>query len=156
MDMMPQFNNATKMMTFSQKQNGNTSIMKQRMDGFGYSIVFDPYQVNDPILVDGGITTGNVGCQQPSFTADVVWITFSLGWWLQNRTNTAANVFRVRSNGSDWEQLTGLDDDLSDLNSGYSSYSPDSSKIVYRVMGPSHRGLRIYDIEEKAHTMPLK
>lgn len=151
MDMMPQFNNATKMMTFSQKQNGNSAIVKQSIDGSDYSVVFDPYQTEDSAISAWGIATGNAGCQQPSFTADGEWITFSLGWWFQNRTNTAANVFRVRSNGSDWEQLTGLDDDLEELNSGYSSFSPDGTQIVYRVMGPSHRGLRIFDIAKKSY-----
>ncbi|OJJ36276.1 hypothetical protein ASPWEDRAFT_58229 [Aspergillus wentii DTO 134E9] len=153
MDMMPQLNNATGMVTLSQKQNGNTAIVKKRADGSDYSVVFDPYSTDQVNAYE--IATGNAGCQQPSWSGDGEWLTFSIGWWFQNRTTDAAWVYRVRANGSDYEQLTG--DVPEELNAGYSSFSPDGTKIVYRIMGETRRGLRILDLNSrKIHNLTDK
>lgn len=146
--MMPQLNNKTGMLALSQKQNGNTAIVKQKPDGSDYSTVFDPFTTGD--VNSYGIETGNTGCQQPSWSADGEWLTFSLGWWFQNRTNTEAWVYRVRANGSDYEQLTDYNPD--EINNGYSSFSSDGTKIVYRTMGAVRRGLRIIDLQTRKIT----
>ncbi|KAJ5714042.1 uncharacterized protein N7483_011223 [Penicillium malachiteum] len=145
MDMMPQLNNATGMLTLSQKQNGNTAIVKQKPDGSDYSVVFDPYE--DGQVNAYGIATGNAGLQQPSWSGDGEWLTFSTGWWFQNRTTDQGWVYRVRGNGSNYEKLTG--DIAEELNAGFSSFSPNDKKIVYRIMGPVRRGLRVLDLETR-------
>ncbi|EKG09397.1 Six-bladed beta-propeller TolB-like protein [Macrophomina phaseolina MS6] len=132
-------------LVYTSKQTSNSSIVTMNPDGSDYKLVFDVDQTNQVDML--GVAQGSAGAFQPSWSYDGEWITFGLGTWFQGRYSSKAWIYRVRANGSDYEQLTG-----NTTNSGFPSYSPDGSKIVYRVFLPE-MGLRVLDLATRETTV---
>lgn len=110
-------------LAITQKQLGNSSIVKMNPDGTDLEMVFDVYASNqsDPALVKQGLA----GAFQPSWSPDGEYIAFGLGAWFQERAEYSAWVYRAASNGTWFEQLT-----FGPLNSGFPSYSHDGTQLV--------------------------
>ncbi|EPE30990.1 DPP6 N-terminal [Glarea lozoyensis ATCC 20868] len=135
-DVFPQLSRQGEL-AITQKQLGNSSIVKMHPDGTDLKLVFDSYSTGqaDPAFVMKGLS----GAFQPSWSPDGQWIAFGLGSWFQSRTGPGW-IFRASADGSIAEQLTN-----GTLNSGFPSYSADGRYLVYRVWGAQF-GLRILDL----------
>ncbi len=81
----------------------------------------------------------------PVWSPDGQWIAFGLGGYLQNRKTQAAKLMIVRRDGTGARELTS-----DSLNAGFPSWSPDGTRIVYRVWGGNTWGLRILDVKTHA------
>lgn len=110
----------------TQKQLGNSSIVKMNPDGTGESVVFDVYNTDQ--VSSSLINQGLSGAFQPDWSPDGEWIAFGLGSWFQERAEYTAWIYRAKADGSYYEQLTD-----GSVNCGYPSYSHDGKKLVYRV-----------------------
>jgi Tol biopolymer transport system component len=86
------------------------------------------------------------GIVYPVWSPDGQWIVFTLGRYGSRNPVTPAQLARIRSDGTGFEQLT-----HGDAGSGYSSFSPDGKRLVYRVLG-TETGLRILSLENGAVT----
>ncbi|KXS95022.1 hypothetical protein AC578_135 [Pseudocercospora eumusae] len=129
-------------LAMTQKQLGNSSIVKMSPDGTNLTMVFDSYATGqvEASLVKRGLA----GAFQPDFSPDGEWIAFGLGQWFQSRADGPAWIYRAKTDGSYFEQLT-----HGSLNSGFPSYSHDGKKLVYRIW-QSQSGLhqlRLLDLE---------
>ncbi|KAJ4335557.1 hypothetical protein N0V95_008871 [Ascochyta clinopodiicola] len=132
-------------LAITQKQLGNSSIVTMRPDLSDVQDVFDVYatgQVNA-----SQVAKGLTGAFQPAWSPDEQWLVFGLGSWFQSRATGNASLYRVTANGSYFEQLTD-----GSVNTGFSSFSRDGSKIVYRVWGKEY-GLRIMDLSSREVTV---
>lgn len=87
-------------------------------------------------------TAGSGAAFAPAWSPDGQTIAFGLGGYLQNRKTQPATLMLVKRDGSGARALTG-----DTLNAGFPSWSPDGARLVYRVWGGKHWGLRILDIE---------
>lgn len=121
-DVFPELSAQGKL-AITQKQLGNSSIVKMNPDGSDIEMVFDVYATNqsDPSLVAQGLA----GAFQPSWSPDGEYIAFGLGAWFQERAEYSAWVYRAASNGTWYEQLT-----FGSLNAGFPSYSHDGTQLV--------------------------
>jgi Tol biopolymer transport system component len=106
---------------------GAKALMVMNADGSGQRALFD---------------AKDVGIVSPSWSPDGRQIVFAMGRYGLRNPNTPAQLALVRSDGSGLHILThGMD------NSGYPSFSPDGSRLVYRVFG-SQQGLRILSLDD--------
>ncbi|KAF9874100.1 WD40 domain protein beta propeller [Colletotrichum karsti] len=128
-------------LVITQKQLGNSSIVSMNPDGTDLKLVFDSYSTGE--LDSALVAKGLAGAFQPSWSADGEWVTFGLGSWFQSRATGKARVYRTTSNGTFYEALTD-----GTVHSGFPSYSPDGSSIVFREWGVRY-GLRIIDLNTR-------
>jgi Tol biopolymer transport system component len=81
--------------------------------------------------------------RSPAWSPDGEWIASGLGVWFQE--NRPQNMLiRVRSDGSEWEQLTDAT-----VNCGFPAYSAGGRHLVYRTWSEADHGLRILDLETR-------
>ena len=129
-------------LAYTEKQQGNSSIVIARPDGSGRRVVYDPAEHGyDPRRLAMGLG----GAFQPSWSPDSQWLAFGVGYWFQQRDTEKSTVMRIRRDGSGLESLTD-----GKVHSGFPSYSADGNEIVYRVWGENSYGLRILNIETRA------
>jgi Tol biopolymer transport system component len=126
---------------YTDKQTGNSSIYVMRPDGSQKRKVFESEGHG---LDQGKVRMGLAGAFQPTWSPDGAWIAFGLGYWFNERNTMTAALWRVRSDGSGAEQLTG-----GTLHSGFPSYSADGKELVYRVWGEKEKGLRVLNLETR-------
>ncbi|OQE31687.1 hypothetical protein PENSTE_c001G05162 [Penicillium steckii] len=137
------------MLVFTSKQTGspgNSSVAVMQPSNNTFNIPFDTFEIIPNPIPESIVAGGGAGCFQPSWSSDGDWITFGLGNYFESRTSEPGWIYRARSDGSHYEQLT-FNSSNSGSNAGYPSYSPDGKKIVYRVYGREF-GLRLLDIEK--------
>lgn len=143
------------MLAFTSKQTGspgNSSVAVMQPSNKVFDIPFDTFEIKPNPIPESIVAVGGAGCSQPSWSSDGDWITFGLGNYFESRASEPGWIYRARSDGSHYEQLT-FNFSNSGSNAGYPSYSPDGKKIVYRVYGPEF-GLRLLNIETN-HTSKL-
>ncbi|KAI0408356.1 tat pathway signal sequence domain-containing protein [Xylaria palmicola] len=146
MDVFPQFNNASGRLAITSKQLGNSSVLTANAEYEDVEIAFDVYSVWSPdnATEAGWIQRGGGGAFQPTFNADSSQVAFGLGTWFAGRNGGPATIYL--SNTTE-DELTTLTD--GSLNAGFPSFSPDGTKLVYRLWDQSTAfplGLRILDL----------
>src|SRR5262249_4216140 len=128
-------------LAFTEKQQGNSSIVIMKPDGSGRRNVYNPA---DHGLDPKALAMGLAGAFQPTWSPDSQWLAFGVGFWVQERRRQKATIVRVRRDGSGLEPLT---DGV--VHSGFPSYAADGKQIVFRVWGEGEKGLRILDLEAR-------
>ena len=145
MDVFPQFNNATKRLATTEKMLGNASSSVVLTDPDYSDLVraFDVYKVDSS---NGeGYASGLAGAFQSTWKPDGSQLVVGFGTWFFNRVIAPATLYLFNADGE------GTYQNLTDgtLNAGFPSYSPDGSKLVYRLWdfdnGPL--GLHVMDME---------
>ncbi|KAM3085249.1 hypothetical protein ACMFMG_003679 [Clarireedia jacksonii] len=147
-DVFPQLSKEG-VLAITQKQLGNSSIVTMNPNGTDLKLVFDVYASDE---VDSALDTkGLAGAFQPTWTSDGERIAFRLAYWFFERYSEGGWIYRATANGSYYEQLTfGTP---GEVNSGFSSFSPDGTQLVYRDFGPSAGlGLRILNLTDMTVT----
>ncbi|KAH7009604.1 hypothetical protein EDB80DRAFT_838389 [Ilyonectria destructans] len=148
MDVFPQFNNATGRIAITQKQLGNSSVVTSTSDYTDLVDVFDVYDTwstNNETEV-GYIQSGLGGAFQPTWSPDSSQIAVGLGTWFFDRNINPATLYLVNATGSGFTNLT---ETGGRLNAGFPSFSPDGTKLAYRLWdweAAIPLGLRILDL----------
>ncbi len=146
MDVFPQFNNASRRLVTTQKQLGNSSNSVVTTDASYDDLmtVFDVYDINNTAAETELYLSGLAGAFQPAWKPDGSQIAVGYGAWFFDRTLYPGILYLADVNGSSYTPLTN-----SSLNAGFPSFSPDGTKLVYRLWnwenGPL--GLHIMDLE---------
>jgi Tol biopolymer transport system component len=128
-------------LAFTEKQNGNSSIVIENADGSGRRVLYNPADHGFPPDM---LAKGLAGAFAPSWSPDGQWVTFGVGYWFQERATHKATIMRVRRDGTGLEPLTDGND-----HSGFPSFSADGKSIVFRIWGETVKGLRILDLATK-------
>ncbi|KAI1281626.1 tat pathway signal sequence domain-containing protein [Xylaria sp. FL0933] len=146
MDVFPQYHNGTSRMAITSKQLGNSSVLTSDAEFNDVFDSFDVYSVWDASNATqlGWVSQGTGGAFQPTFNSDGSQIAVGLGKWFGGRNTGAGTIYLASTNGTSQVNLTD-----GTLNAGFPSFSPDGSKLVYRLWNPtteSPLGLRILDL----------
>lgn len=126
----------------------NSSLITMNPDGSDQVDTFNTFTTGQVTASDAA--QGQSGAFMPAWSPDGEWLAFGLGSWFQLRAVATGWLYRVRSNGSDYEQLTD-----GSVNTGFPSYSHDGQSLVYRVwgaVGSEDFGLRIMNLTDKSVT----
>lgn len=147
-DVFPTLSNQG-VLAITQKQLGNSSIVTINPNGTNLKLVFDALatdQVNYTLDSEG-----LAGAFQPTWSSNSEWIAFGLGSWFFERSILGGWIYRALANGSYYEQLTfGTP---GEVNSGFPSFSPDSTMLVYRDFGSEMGlGLRLMNLTDMTST----
>ncbi|EME80399.1 uncharacterized protein MYCFIDRAFT_189945 [Pseudocercospora fijiensis CIRAD86] len=110
----------------TQKQLGNSSIVKMNPDGTNLTMVFDSYAANQ--VESSLVNQRPAGAFQPDFSPDGEWVAFGLGHWFQERAHGGGWIYRAKADGSYFGQLT-----FGALNSDFPSYSHDGKKLICTI-----------------------
>jgi Tol biopolymer transport system component len=146
MDVFPQFNNATKRLATTEKQLGNSSssIVLTDADYTGLVRAFDVYDLNSTAAETAMYAAGLAGAFQPTWAPDGSQLAVGYGTWFFDRVLYPGTLYLFDAND------TGTYQNLTDgtLNAGFPSFSPDGTKLVYRLWdwnnGPL--GLHVMDL----------
>ncbi|XXG96840.1 hypothetical protein Hte_003131 [Hypoxylon texense] len=144
MDVFPQFNNVTGRLAITQKQLGNSSVITSGPEYTELVDSFDVYEVGQ--TSDGQIGSGLGGAFQPSWAPDGSQLAVGLGAWFFSRAENPAAIYVFNATGDGYTNLTATN---GSLNAGFPSFSPDGTKLVYRLWSAETGvpyGLRILDL----------
>lgn len=111
------------MLVFTSKQTGissNLSVAVMEPNNHEYTVPFDTFVIKPNPISIATVAGGAAGCFQPSWSSDEEWITFGLGNWFESRASNPGWIYRTRSDGSCYEQLT-FNSSNSGPNAGYPS-----------------------------------
>ncbi|RAQ42609.1 hypothetical protein AFGD_010025 [Aspergillus flavus] len=114
-DVFPTINTAGRL-AITQKQLGDSAVISLNATGTDNETVFDP----------------------SSWSSDGNWLTYGVGYWFAGRASNGGWIVRSKADGSEAMNLTTSAIPLSaggnnTLNTGFPSFSPDGTKIVFRV-----------------------
>jgi len=144
-DVFPQLSKDRKTLVYTEKAKNSSIGLVKASDFSNYRRIYDPSTSGlDPELVAHGLA----GAFQPTWSPDQKWVAFGTGQWFFTRATGTGRLMRIKTDGS----MNGVPEVLTDgsINSGFPSYSPDGTKLVYRVWSPTVKGLRILDLSTKA------
>jgi Tol biopolymer transport system component len=149
MDVFPQLNNATGRIAITQKQLGNSSVVTSTVD---YTDLVDAFDVYDVWSTSNAtelywIESGLGGAFQPTWSPDGSQIAVGLGTWFASRNGNAGTIYLANATGDGFTDLTNTAG--TGLNAGFPSFSPDGTKLVYRLWNASAAtplGLRVLDL----------
>ncbi|KAE8340767.1 hypothetical protein BDV24DRAFT_175043 [Aspergillus arachidicola] len=156
-DVFPTVNTAGRL-AITQKQLGDSAVISLNATGTDNETVFDP--VARGILSLSSVEQGTSGAFQSSWSSDGNWLTYGVGYWFAGRASNGGWIVRSKADGSEAINLTTSAIPLSaggnnTLNTGFPSFSPDGTKIVFRVWGAdaedgdtSQLGLRIVHLDQ--------
>ena len=142
MDVFPQFNNATKRLATTEKQLGNSSSSIVLTDADYSNLVraFDVYDINSTTAEQAMYASGLAGAFQPTWAPDGSQLAVGYGTWFFNRVLYLGRLYLFDANGD------GTYKNLTDgsLNAGFPSFSPDGTKLVYRLWDWNNGPLGLY------------
>lgn len=139
-DVFPQLSRDGKSLVYTEKAVGS-SIVVSNADFSDARHIYDPATSGlDPKLIQMGLA----GAFQPTWSPDKQWVAFGVGGWFFTRDHMPGRIMRIKADGS----MNGKPEVLTDgkENAGFPSYSPDGTRIVYRVWSETDKGLRILDL----------
>jgi Tol biopolymer transport system component len=148
MDVFPEYNLATQRLATTQKQLGDSSSNVVTSDARYASLrtEFNVHEMNSSATAEALYAQGLAGAFQPSWSPDGSQIAVGFGTWFFNRALYNGTLYLVDVLGKNSSSRNITD---GTLNAGFPSFSPDGSKIVYRLwdgtLGPL--GLHILDLD---------
>lgn len=125
--------------TLSWSPDGKMILFAMPFEGTPQLQVMNADGSNHRMLYDTGDTAK--GIVFPVWSPDGRFIVFTLGRYGSRNPVTAAQLARVRADGSGFELLT-----QGGAGSGYSSFSPDGKQLVFRMLG-REQGLRLLSLD---------
>jgi Tol biopolymer transport system component len=146
MDVFPSFSNISNRLAVTEKVLGgaNSSLVTSSPLYTDLVDSLDSYNIYSPSnateaewLVEGG-----AGAFQPSWNPDGTELVVGFGAWFVSRATIPGSIYKVDANGSSFTNLT----EVGTENSGFPSWSPDGTAIVYRLWNietGAPEGLRI-------------
>ncbi|KAF7533361.1 hypothetical protein G7054_g7152 [Neopestalotiopsis clavispora] len=148
MDVFPMLNNATGRIAITQKQLGNSSVVLSSTE---YTDLVTAFDVNDVWETDNAteasyIAQGLGGAFQPTFSPDGSEIAVGMGTWFFDRNAETGTIYRANASGEGFVDLT---ETPGDLNAGFPTWSPDGTRICYRLWNRTSAaplGLRMLDL----------
>ncbi|MBN3812057.1 PD40 domain-containing protein [Paraburkholderia sp. Ac-20347] len=146
-DVFPQLSLDGKSLVYTEKAVGS-SIVVSNADFSDARHIYDPATSGlDPKMIQMGLA----GAFQPTWSPDKQWVAFGVGGWFFTRNHMPGQIMRIKADGS----MNGKPEVLTDgkENAGFPSYSPDGTRIVYRVWSDTDKGLRILDLETHKTTV---
>lgn len=155
MDVFPMFNNATSRMAITAKQLSNSTIVTSSPTYTDLDEVFDPFDVWSPSNATEQVyvLSGLGGAFQPTWSPDGSQIAFGLGTWFFDRNINPAALYIANTSTADDSDTSDIFFNITEVdgltNAGFPSYSPDGTKIVYRLwdwINGTPLGLRILDL----------
>ncbi|WP_246792411.1 hypothetical protein [Burkholderia perseverans] len=147
LDVFPQLSADRRQLVYTEKAI-NSSIAVVNADLSGYHRIYDASLSGlDPTLIAQGLA----GAFQPTWSPDRKWVAFGVGSWFFTRDGGPGRIMRIKTDGSMNNQAEALTDGT--INAGFPSYSPDGSRLVYRVWSTSEKGLRILDLATRKTTV---
>ncbi|KAJ5096695.1 hypothetical protein N7456_007416 [Penicillium angulare] len=153
-DTFPLMNSATGRIAVTEKQLGNSSVvtsngkLSDQVDAFDVYDVWSSRNATD----EEWVTTGTGGAFQPTWNQDGSQLAVGLGVWFAGRNEDPGTIYLANATGDGFKDITKTP---SNLNAGFPSFSPDGTKLVYRlwdVANNSPLGLRILDLATKETT----
>ncbi|KAF9894170.1 hypothetical protein FE257_009143 [Aspergillus nanangensis] len=154
MDVFPQFNNATGRIAITQKQLGHSSVLTSDGEYHDQTDSFEVYDVwsKSNATEAAWVAHGTGGAFQPTWISDGSQIAVGLGTWFAGRNENTASIYLANVTGDGHMDLTRTPDSL---NAGFPSFSPDGTKLVYRLWNVADEvplGLRILDLQTSETT----